>query len=106
MASTEAVNLFAVRDLVAVITGGGSASNGARKVYIVGRRKEVLEAAAKESPHGNIVPLVGDVTLKDSLESIASHVEKDVGYVHVLIANSGIGGPQTTPITPATPLKD
>ncbi|KAL8686039.1 MAG: hypothetical protein Q9224_005573 [Gallowayella concinna] len=120
MASILAGNLFAVNDLVAVITGGGSvfpkgiglmmanalASNGARKVYIVGRRKEVLESAAKASPHGNIIPLVGDVTSKESLQSVAAHVEKDVGYLNCLICNSGIGGPQTSSITPQTSLED
>lgn len=116
MSSLEAANLFNVRDLVAVITGGGSgiglmmtkalALNGARKVYIIGRRKEVLVDAAKESPHGNIVPLVGDVTSKDALQSMVSEIEKEVGYINVLIANSGIGGPQATSITPETSLED
>ncbi|KAL8805279.1 MAG: hypothetical protein Q9182_002047 [Xanthomendoza sp. 2 TL-2023] len=116
MASIEAASLFAVKDLVAVITGGGSgiglmmanalASNGARKVYIVGRRKDVLELAAKASPNGNIVPLVGDVTSKESLQSIATHIEKDVGYLNCLICNSGIIGPQTSSITPQTSLND
>ncbi|KAL8945882.1 MAG: hypothetical protein Q9222_007641 [Ikaeria aurantiellina] len=117
MVSIEAGNLFAVKDLVAVITGGGSgiglmmanalASNGARKVYIVGRRKEVLDAAANQAPHGHIVPLVGDVTSKESLQFVVSQVEKDVGYINLLIANSGIGGPQLpSPVTPQTPLKE
>jgi len=49
--------LFNVNGLVAVITGGGTgigltmakalADNGAERVYIVGRRQEVLEEAAK-----------------------------------------------------------
>ncbi|KAI4100542.1 MAG: hypothetical protein L6R37_005409 [Teloschistes peruensis] len=83
------------------------AANGAHKVYIVGRRKEVLEAAAKDSPHGNIVPLVGDVTSKDSLQSIASHIEKSIGYVNVLIANSGVAGPQlSSPVTRQTNLEE
>ena len=116
MSSLEAANLFNVKGLVAVITGGGSgiglmmtkalALNGAYKVYIIGRRREVLEAAAKESPHGNIIPIVGDVTSKDTLQSIVSHIEKEVGYINVLIANSGIGGPQSTSITPETSLED
>ncbi|KAF6223160.1 hypothetical protein HO173_003658 [Letharia columbiana] len=116
MSSLEAANLFNVKDLVAVITGGGSgiglmmtktlALNGAHKVYIIGRRQEVLDAAAKESPHGNIIPLVGDVTSKDALQSIVSHIEKDVGYINVLIANSGIGGPQSSSITRETSLED
>ena len=116
MSSLEAANLFNVKNLVAVITGGGSgiglmmtkalALNGAHKVYIIGRRKEVLEVATKESPHGNIIPVVGDVTSKDFLQSTVSRIEKEVGYINVLIANSGIGGPQATSITPETSLED
>lgn len=82
------------------------ALNGAHKVYIVGRRKEVLEAAAKESPHGNIIPLVGDVTSKDSLRSVVTYIEKDTGYINVVIANSGILGPRTPSITPDTSLEE
>lgn len=82
------------------------AANGAAKVYIVGRRKEVLEEAAKASSKGNILPLVCDVTSKDSLQSLVSQVEKDVGYINVLIANSGISGPQTSPLGPMSTLKE
>ncbi|SLM35412.1 short chain dehydrogenase [Lasallia pustulata] len=116
MTSVEAAEIFAVKGLVAVITGGGSgiglmmakalALNGAHKVYIIGRRKEVLEAAAKESPHGNIIPLVGDATSKDSLRSIATYIEKDTGYVNVIIANSGILGPRTEDLTPDSSLEE
>jgi len=100
----KASNLFAVDGLVAVITGGGSgiglmmaralALNGAKKVYIVGRRKDVLEKAAASVNTGNIIPLPGDVTSKEDLASIVKHIEADVGFVNVLIANSGILGPQ------------
>ena len=116
MSSFDAGNLFRVNGLVAVITGGGSgiglmmtkalSVNGAHKIYIIGRRKEVLEAAAKETPHGNIIPIVGDATSKDSLQSIATQIEKEVGYVNVLIANSGIGGPQHGSLTSKTSLED
>jgi len=116
MSSLEAANLFHVKGLVVVITGGGSgiglmmtkalALNGAHKVYIIGRRKEVLDAAVNESPHGNIISLVGDVTSKENVQSIVSHIEKEVGYINVLIANSGIAGPQATSIAPETSLED
>ncbi|MCJ1435016.1 hypothetical protein MMC27_004386 [Xylographa pallens] len=116
MSSLEAANLFAVKGIVAVITGGGTgiglmmakalALNGAHKVYIIGRRKETLEAAAKESPHGNIVPLVGDVTSKDAISSIAEQIKNEVGYINVLIANSGIGGPQTRAATTAKSIEE
>ncbi|KAI4091581.1 MAG: hypothetical protein LQ344_004061 [Seirophora lacunosa] len=116
MESIDAGNLFSVKNLVAVVTGGGSgiglmmakalAANGASKVYIVGRRKEVLEAAAKESSHGNILPLVGDVTSNESLQTVVSQVEKDAGFINLLVANSGIGGPQPSALSPTSSLKD
>ena len=117
MSSLDASKLFAVPGLVAVITGGGTgvglmmtkalALNGARKVYIVGRRSDVLEAATKESPRGNIIPIVGDVTSKDSLRAIADQVKAEVGYINVIIANSGIGGPQVSKkLTPETSFED
>ena len=116
MSSLDAASLFAVKGLVAVITGGSSglgvmmakalALNGAHKVFIIGRRKEKLEATARESPHGNIIPMAGDVTSKDDLKRIASQIEDEVGYINVLIANSGISGPQSLSINPETSLKD
>jgi NAD(P)-dependent dehydrogenase (short-subunit alcohol dehydrogenase family) len=98
MASTSPAQLFSVEGMVVVITGGGTgigllmtkafALNRAKKVYIVGRRKEKLEEAAKLSP-SNIVPIVGDVTSKESLVSIAETIKKDVGYVNLVCCNSG-----------------
>src|ERR1700735_4077873 len=70
------------------------ALNGANKVYIVGRRKEVLENASKSVSTNNIIPLVGDVTSKEALSSIVSHITSEVGYINLLVANSGILGPQ------------
>jgi NAD(P)-dependent dehydrogenase (short-subunit alcohol dehydrogenase family) len=70
------------------------ALNGANKVYIIGRRKAVLEEASKSVSTNNIIPLVGDVTSKETLASIVSHIKSEVGYINVLIANSGMLGPQ------------
>ena len=70
------------------------ALNGAHKVYIVGRRKEILEKAAKSVSTDNIIPLVGDVTSKEALSSIVSTITSETGYINVLIANSGTLGPQ------------
>lgn len=65
------------------------ANNGAAKVYIVGRRKEKLEAAAREaSPHGNVIPIVGDVTSKESLAKVADQVKREAGFVNLLCCNS------------------
>ncbi|KAJ4413679.1 hypothetical protein N0V82_008409 [Gnomoniopsis sp. IMI 355080] len=87
--SLAAVDLFTVNGLVAVVTGGATGiglmitkaleQNGAR-VYIVGRRKEVLEKAAKEeAKHGNIIPIQGDATSKDDLERIVAQITKETG---------------------------
>lgn len=79
--------------------------NGASKVYIAGRRKEVLEAAAKKLGP-NVVPVQCDVTSKDSLKEAVKFIEQDGGYLNLLICNSGIGGPQVSSLKPETSLKD
>ncbi|KAK5125335.1 hypothetical protein LTR85_000444 [Meristemomyces frigidus] len=101
MAAINDAELFKVPGLVAVITGGGSglglmmakalASNGAKKVYIIGRRQQKLDEAAKD--HDNIIPVQGDVTSKDSLAKIAEKVKAEAGYLNLLVANSGTIGP-------------
>ncbi len=63
------------------------AAGGAAKVYIIGRRKDKLDETAKLSP--NIVPLVGDVTSKESLCQIAEQIKQETGYVNLLCCNSG-----------------
>lgn len=78
-------------------------NNGAHKVYILGRRKDKLEAAAKSTAHGNIIPLVCDVTSKDSLQAAASQLRAEVGYINLLICNSGITGPSHGHGLPSNP---
>lgn len=75
------------------------ALQGAHKVYIVGRRKEKLDEAAKISPH-NIVPIVGDVTSKESLVNVAEQIKQDTGFVNLVCCNSGIS-PPSAPVKPA-----
>jgi NAD(P)-dependent dehydrogenase (short-subunit alcohol dehydrogenase family) len=113
MASTHdlrAEKLFSVKDYVCVITGGGSgiglmaaqalAANGA-KVYIVGRRKEVLETAAKaHTPEqgGQIIPLSPcDVTKKQDLENMYKELASKERYINLLIAAAGISGEKAEP---------
>ncbi|KAK1960906.1 short chain dehydrogenase [Colletotrichum eremochloae] len=93
--------LFRVDGMVAVITGGGTgiglamakalATHGAAKVYILGRRLNVLEDAAKGHP--NIIPHQCDVTSKEDLQAAVDRVTKEVGYVNLVVANSGVVGP-------------
>jgi NAD(P)-dependent dehydrogenase (short-subunit alcohol dehydrogenase family) len=63
------------------------ALNKAAKVYIVGRRKEKLDEAAKTST--NIVPIVGDITSKESLCQIADQIKQETGYINLLCCNGG-----------------
>jgi NAD(P)-dependent dehydrogenase (short-subunit alcohol dehydrogenase family) len=79
---------------------------GAHKVYIIGRRKPVLDAAAASTPHGNIIPLQGDVSSKASLRQLAEHIKQDVGYINLLIPNSGIGGPPGNIGTPGLTVSE
>lgn len=115
MAETTAFkveNLFTLKDYVCLVTGGGTgiglmatqalSANGA-KVYITGRRSEVLEKAAKEhSPqnhnadiHGEIIP-VGDVDVrkKEDLEKLVSQIESKEKYLSLVVAAAGIPGPK------------
>ncbi|OLN85671.1 Gluconate 5-dehydrogenase 3 [Colletotrichum chlorophyti] len=105
--SLTAASLLTVKDWVVVVTGGGTgiglmyaqalAANGA-KVYITGRRQEVLEQSARVhgsadkigSSGGQIVPLVMDVTNKDSIKDAVKHVTETDGYVNVLVNNAGV----------------
>ncbi|KAI5363125.1 Putative short-chain dehydrogenase/reductase SDR, NAD(P)-binding domain superfamily [Septoria linicola] len=101
MTGTSNDDLFKVNGLVAVITGGGSglgrmmaralADQGARKVFVVGRRLDKLQETA--FGFENIIPLTGDVTDKESLKAIADQVKADMGYINVLAVNSGVAGP-------------
>ncbi|KAF9046626.1 hypothetical protein BJ165DRAFT_1181684 [Panaeolus papilionaceus] len=65
-------------------------NNGAT-VYIVGRRSDILQTAAKEnSKYGRIIPLPGDVTNRDSLLTIVESVRARHGYIDLLVNNAGI----------------
>ncbi|KAF5651938.1 3-oxoacyl-reductase [Fusarium sp. NRRL 25303] len=111
----SAGSLFSLNGLVAVVTGGGSGiglmfvkallQNGAAKVYIAGRRKEKLDEVAS-SLGDKVVGVQCDVTSKSDLQNMVSQIEKDTGYVNLLVCNSGIGGPQVKPITPETTLEE
>jgi NAD(P)-dependent dehydrogenase (short-subunit alcohol dehydrogenase family) len=78
--------------------------NGAAKVYIAGRRQKVLEAAAA-SLGPNVIPVVCDVTSKDSLKEAVAYIKADAGFLNLLVCNSGIGGPQVKPPTEDTTLE-
>ncbi|KAI1385672.1 NAD(P)-binding protein [Hypoxylon trugodes] len=112
----SAASLFSLKDYVAVVTGGGTglglmiaqtlAANGA-KVYITGRRADVLETSARVHGSkerlgpdgGSMVPLVMDVTSKDSIRKAVAEISDKENYVNVLVNNAGIwaGRPEKKP---------
>ncbi|EGO54108.1 hypothetical protein NEUTE1DRAFT_124439 [Neurospora tetrasperma FGSC 2508] len=116
-------NLFSVKGLVALITGGGSgiglmmtqslASAGAKRIYIAGRRLSVLQSAAdkinsslpqNQGQEPVVVPLECDVTSPSSLSSLVSSISSDpyTGYLNLLVCNAGVGGPQVSVVDKET----
>ncbi|CAE6406234.1 unnamed protein product [Rhizoctonia solani] len=89
-----------VEGLIALITGGGTgiglmmakglAINGT-KVYIGGRRKDVLDKAVAENGQikGQIVPIQLDVTNKESIENAVRVISSNDGKLDILINNAG-----------------
>lgn len=76
--------------------------NGAHKVYLLGRRANVLEDAidkAKPSPaasktHGSVLAAFAcDVADIHSVNTAVSRIQEEMGYVDVLINNAGVTGP-------------
>ncbi|TGJ81512.1 hypothetical protein E0Z10_g7255 [Xylaria hypoxylon] len=115
-AALSAANLFNVKGLVAVVTGGGTgiglmitkalAVNGAAKVYILGRRLNVLQEAASSLSNPNVVPVQCDVTSVEELKAAVSQIEQDAGFVNLLVCNSGITGPFGNNPKPETTLDE
>jgi len=109
VADLRAQTLFDLRGRVAVVTGGATgiglmcaqtlSQNGA-KVYIVGRRMEALQAAAKLygqglSSGGSIVPIQADVTDQSSIDTLAATLTKQESKLDFLINNASIAGPKS-----------
>jgi diacylglycerol diphosphate phosphatase/phosphatidate phosphatase len=103
-------NFLATMDAALINAGIGLmmaralAVNGAHRIYIVGRREDVLHEAAKSINPNVVIPLPGDVTSQESLLEMTEKVEKEVGYINLLIANAGIMGPKPLKVAPGAPL--
>ena len=94
--------IFAVSDYppvdpyigIGLLLARALAPNGAHKVYIIGRRKAVLEEAAGSVTTNNMIPLVGDVTSKEALSSIVATITSEVGYISTWIVYPSIAHSQ------------
>ncbi|RSH92083.1 hypothetical protein EHS25_008495 [Saitozyma podzolica] len=109
-------DLFSIAGKVILITGGGTGlgrfmaegyvANGA-KVYITGRRLDVLETTAAEinrdfqntAGRGEVVALQGDVSTKASVQLLAEDLARRETKLDVLVNNAGAQRPWKNPIT-------
>ncbi|KAF8912554.1 hypothetical protein CPB85DRAFT_1220192 [Mucidula mucida] len=99
-------NIMSLSGQVALVTGGGTgiglmiskgfAANGA-KVYIAGRREEVLQkaAAALSATEGVFVPLAMDVADQTSIDNAVKHIEAAEGRLDILVNCAGINVPSS-----------
>jgi len=83
---------------VALITGGSSGIglatakrfvNGGAYVFIAGRHKSELDAAAKEMGK-NVTAVQGDVANLDDLDRLFVQIKKQKGKLDILFTNAGI----------------
>ncbi|KAH8088127.1 short chain dehydrogenase/reductase [Filobasidium floriforme] len=99
--------LFDVSGLTVAVTGAGTGiglmitlamiENGA-KVFAIGRHRENLDEIVKRyggdgKERGLIVPVVGDVTDKESLGKVVKEIEGQAeGGIQILFNNAGVAG--------------
>src|ERR1700684_2563000 len=83
---------------IAVVTGGSSGIgfatakafvNEGATVYITGRRKEALEAAAAEIGTG-CIPVAGDTSKQADIQQLYEQIRSERGRVDIVFANAGI----------------
>ena len=83
---------------IAVVTGGSSGIgfatakafvNEGATVYITGRRKEALEAAAAKIGQG-CIPVAGDTSKQEDIQALYDRIRSDHGRVDIIFANAGI----------------
>jgi len=82
------------------------AINGAKAVYILGPNQSELDQAVAQYPllhdatttlseikYNHLRPILCDITSKASNEAAAARIKAEVGYLNLLVANAGVGGP-------------
>src|SRR6202042_432553 len=83
---------------IAVVTGGSSGIgfatakafvNEGATVYITGRRKESLEAAAAKIGEG-CIPVAGDTSKRADIQKLYEQIRSSHGRVDIVFANAGV----------------
>jgi NAD(P)-dependent dehydrogenase (short-subunit alcohol dehydrogenase family) len=87
---------------IAIITGAGSGigravaiglnSNGWR-VVLAGRRKDALEATARQCAAGQTLVVPTDLTNEQSVRALFEHTKQKFSRLDLLVNNAGITGP-------------
>ncbi|PBK64144.1 NAD(P)-binding protein [Armillaria solidipes] len=108
MADLSIATTMSLSGRVGLVTGGGTgiglsiakafAAAGA-KVYVTGRRLDVLEKAAASvaGVSGSIVPLQMDATDEESVNAVAKHVGGIDGKLDILVNNAGFATSRRDP---------
>lgn len=104
----KASELFDCSHVTALVTGGGTGiglmisqalvANGA-KVYITGRRQEVLDKTVQlyNTGPGSLHSIVGDVSSKEGAMKLAKEMEqREKGGFQLLVNNAGIARDDST----------
>ncbi|GLA89583.1 hypothetical protein AtubIFM56815_004066 [Aspergillus tubingensis] len=91
--SLQLSNLFGVKDKSIAAIAEGFSTNGA-KVYITGRRVEVLEKAAEELREratlgGQVIPIKGDVSTKDGCAQLFEQIKQKEDHPTLLKKGCG-----------------
>jgi NAD(P)-dependent dehydrogenase (short-subunit alcohol dehydrogenase family) len=95
---------FSLKGKSGIVTGGGTGLGKAMatavvqagaEILIVGRRKEVLEEAAKEMNWfgGPAIPFQADITKMGDISTIVDKAMKEFGKIDFLFNNAGKGHP-------------
>lgn len=80
-------------------------ANGAVKVFIIGRREQNLKETASLAVNGTIVPVVGDIGSRESLQKAYDFIASQTEHIDLLVANSGVLGPRSNPPGKDSPPK-
>jgi NAD(P)-dependent dehydrogenase (short-subunit alcohol dehydrogenase family) len=95
---------FSLKGKSGIVTGGGTGLGKAMatavvqaggEILIVGRRKEVLEEAAREMNRfgGSVIPFQADITKMGDIPKIVAKAIKEFGKIDFLFNNAGKGHP-------------